>query len=146
MTITVGGTSAPLESGEVENGAGHVWRVEVPGVAEAVPLLRRWVRLLLAEDAELAEAFELIVSEYGTNALSHTASGASGGRIRVELTTGVRQTRLTVQDDGPPSAYAGTEIDPAEHGRGLVLADAYADVTGQDDTADGHAAWALINH
>lgn len=124
---------------------GRVWRVDVPGVANAVPLLRRWVQLLLAEEVELAEAFELIVSEYGTNALWHTASSGPGGRIRVELCISSQQTCLTVLDDGPAPARNDQEADPAEHGRGLILASAYADETGQYDCADGHAAWALIN-
>ncbi|MFD0857225.1 ATP-binding protein [Actinomadura adrarensis] len=124
---------------------GRVWRVDVPGVTGAVPLLRCWVRLLLAEDAELAEAVELIVSEYGTNALWHSASGAPGGRIGVELRVGCQQTRLTVVDDGPVPARAAEEVDPAEHGRGLILAAAYAEETGQYDCADGHAVWALIS-
>ncbi|GAA2258244.1 hypothetical protein GCM10010402_12080 [Actinomadura luteofluorescens] len=124
---------------------GHFWHVDVPGVTDAVPLLRRWVHLLLADDAELTEAFELIVSEYGTNALWHSASGAPGGRIRVELCINRRQTRLTVLDDGPIPARTDEDTDPAEHGRGLILADAYADETGQYDCVDGHAAWALIN-
>ncbi|GAA1842899.1 hypothetical protein GCM10009736_05940 [Actinomadura bangladeshensis] len=124
---------------------GHFWRVDVPGVTDAVPLLRRWVRLLLADDAELTEAFELIVSEYGTNALWHSASGGPGGRIGAELCISRRQTRLTVLDDGPVPARTDEEVDPAEHGRGLILADAYADETGQYDCDDGHAVWALIN-
>lgn len=127
------------------NGTIRLWRVDVPGVTDAVPLLRRWVRLLLADDGKLTEAFELIVSEYGTNALWHSASGGPGGRIGAELCISRRQTRLTVLDDGPVPARTDEEVDPAEHGRGLILADAYADETGQYDCADGHAAWALIN-
>ncbi|MEU5995925.1 ATP-binding protein [Spirillospora sp. NPDC047418] len=124
---------------------GHVWHIDVPGVPDAVSLLRRWVRLLLVDDVVLTEAFELIVSEYGTNALWHSASGMPGGRMRVELCIGRRQTRLTVLDDGPVPVRADEQADPAEHGRGLILADAYADETGQYDCADGHAVWALVN-
>jgi anti-sigma regulatory factor (Ser/Thr protein kinase) len=129
-------------STEADRG-GCVWRVDVPGVADVVPLLRRWVHLLLTD--ELAEAFELIVSEYGTNALWHTASSRPGGRIRAELSISSQQTRLTVLDDGPAPARTDGRADPAEYGRGLILADAYADETGQYDCADGHATWALIN-
>lgn len=128
------------------SGTDQPWCIDVSGREEAIPLVRRWVRLLLAEEPELAEAFELIVSEYGTNALWHSASGAPGGRIRVELLISNRQALLTVLDDGPVPVRTDEEADPAEHGRGLILADAYADETGQDDRADGHAAWALINH
>ncbi|WP_344546245.1 ATP-binding protein [Actinomadura fulvescens] len=119
-----------------------VWRVEVPGVAEAIPLLRRWVRLLLVD--ELAEAFELIVSEYSTNALWHTASSRPGGRIRAELHISRQQTRLTVLDDGPVLARTDQSADPDEHGRGLLVADSYAGDIGEYDCADGHATWALI--
>lgn len=139
------GAAAITGRGPASNGTNRLWRVDVPGVADAVPLLRRWVRLLLADDAELIEAFELIVSEYGTNALWHSASGVPGGRIGAELCISRRQTRLTVLDDGPVPARTDEEGDPAEHGRGLILADAYADETGQYDCADGHAVWALIN-
>ncbi|MEV3927458.1 ATP-binding protein [Actinomadura coerulea] len=128
------------------DGDDRLWRIDAPGVTDAVPLLRRWVRLLLSAEPRMAEAFELIVSEYGTNALWHSASGAPGGRIRVELLVRSHQTLLTVLDDGPATTRMDEEVDPAEHGRGLLLADAYADETGQDDRADGHAAWALINH
>ncbi|MFB4316338.1 ATP-binding protein [Actinomadura sp. 21ATH] len=123
----------------------YVWRVDVPGMDEAIPLMRRWVRLLLADEPALAEAFELIVSEYGTNALWHTASSRPGGRIRAELRIGTHQTRLVVRDDGPSPVRSDRSTDPAEHGRGLLLAGAYADETGQYDCADGHATWALIN-
>jgi anti-sigma regulatory factor (Ser/Thr protein kinase) len=119
-----------------------VWQIEVPGVAKAIPLLRQWVHLLLID--ELAEAFELIVSEYGTNALWHTASSWPGGRIRAELSISSQQTRLTVLDDGPAPACTDRSADPVEHGRGLLLADAYADETGEYGCADGHATWALI--
>ncbi|WP_173097774.1 ATP-binding protein [Actinomadura verrucosospora] len=123
---------------------GCVWSVDVPGVTNSVPLLRHWVRLLLAEDPELSEAFELIVSEYGTNALWHTASSWPGGRIRAELSISSQRTRLTVLDDGPAPARTDRSADPAEHGRGLLLADAYADETGEYGCAGGHATWALI--
>ncbi|MFF0526359.1 ATP-binding protein [Actinomadura nitritigenes] len=102
------------------------------------------MHLLLVD--KLAEAFELIVSEYGTNALWHTASSRPGGRIRAELNISSRQTRLTVLDDGPSPARTDRSVDPAEHGRGLLLADAYADETGEYDCADGHVTWALIRH
>ncbi|SNT62809.1 Histidine kinase-like ATPase domain-containing protein [Actinomadura meyerae] len=122
----------------------RLWRIDVPGVTPAIPFLRRWVGLVLADASVVSEAFELIVTEYGTNALWHSASGAPGGRIRAELSVSSRRTCLTVVDDGPGPGI-DQEADPAEHGRGLILAEAYADETGQYDGVDGHAAWALIN-
>ncbi|MEV5828844.1 ATP-binding protein [Spirillospora sp. NPDC052242] len=117
----------------------------MPGVAESVPHLRRWVRLPLAGDADMADAFELIISEYGTNALRHSASGAPGGRIKAELSVAVEHVCLAVLDGGGPvknGAPADDEL--AEHGRGLVLACAYADEAGRFDTLDGRTSWALI--
>ncbi|WP_158642257.1 ATP-binding protein [Actinomadura sp. WAC 06369] len=116
-------------------------------MAESVPHLRRWVRLPLAGDAEMADAFELIISEYGTNALRHSASGAPGGRIKAELSFTVRHVCLAVLDGGGPVVGKGVPADggePAEHGRGLVLAGAYADEVGRFDTLDGRTSWALI--
>lgn len=141
-----GGSPGAIAAPEAQPDA-RTWRVEVPGVADSIPVLRRWVRVLLAEASELAEAFELIVSEYGTNALQHTASGASGGRIRAELRLCARSARLTVLDDGTTGVRdgRGTEDDLAESGRGLLLADAFADEVGHHQTGNGHAAWALIN-
>jgi anti-sigma regulatory factor (Ser/Thr protein kinase) len=124
----------------------RTWRVDVPGVADSIPLLRRWVRVLLVEDGDLADAFELIVSEYGTNALQHTASGAPGGRIRAELRLNSREAQLTVLDDGGAGRnHQSQEKGLAENGRGLLLADAFADEVGHDDTTEGHASWALIH-
>ncbi|XVQ10888.1 ATP-binding protein [Spirillospora sp. CA-255316] len=120
--------------------------MDVPGVDEAISLVRRWVRLLLADEPELAEAIELIVSEYGTNALWHSASGRPGGRIEVQLCVGPEQVQLKVQDDGPAALNPDqTPDDLDEHGRGLVLARAYADAVGHWDTPGGLVAWALIN-
>ncbi|MFD0901222.1 ATP-binding protein [Actinomadura sediminis] len=115
-------------------------------MAESVPHLRRWVRLPLAADADMADAFELIISEYGTNALRHSASGAPGGRIKAELSLTARHVCLTVLDGGGPIGRGAParDDDLPEHGRGLLLADAYADEAGRFDTLDGRTSWALI--
>jgi anti-sigma regulatory factor (Ser/Thr protein kinase) len=124
-----------------------VWRVDVPGLAVSIPLLRMWVRLLLAEDPELADAFELIVSEYATNALQHTASGAPGGRIGAEFHLSTQHSRVVILDDGAPVVRPNQPAleNVTEHGRGLLPAAAYADETGEHRAAGGHAAWAVIN-
>jgi anti-sigma regulatory factor (Ser/Thr protein kinase) len=124
----------------------RTWSVEMPGVAGAVMLLRHWVQLLLVADApHLAEALALIVSEYGTNALWHSGSGAPGGRIKVDLALTSNQIRLTVLDDGPPTVPSDWAPDClGDHGRGLALVSAYADDHGHDDTPEGHVAWAVV--
>jgi anti-sigma regulatory factor (Ser/Thr protein kinase) len=123
----------------------RTWTVEMPGVAGAVTLLRHWAQLPVADVPHLAEALALIVSEYGTNALWHSGSGAPGGRIKADLTLTPDQVRLSVLDDGPatvPNAWAPDCL--GDHGRGLTLVSEYADDHGHDDTPDGHAAWAVI--
>jgi anti-sigma regulatory factor (Ser/Thr protein kinase) len=123
----------------------RVWTVEVPGVAESVPLLRMWVRTVLAGRLDLLQAVELIASEYGTNALWHSASGAPGGRIAVELSLGSEHVRLAVLDDGPTSVLNESRpANLADHGRGLGLAAAYADEHGHHDTPHGRLSWALV--
>ncbi|XVQ10669.1 ATP-binding protein [Spirillospora sp. CA-255316] len=120
--------------------------MDLPGMDEAIPLVRRWVRLLLAEEPALAEAFGLIVSEYGTNALCHSASGRPGGRIEVELRIAAERVQLMVRDEGPaPLSPDPVPGDLNERGRGLILAGAYADAVGHWDVPGGLVAWALIN-
>lgn len=118
-----------------------LWGVDLPGTDEAVPVLRRWVRALVD-----VPGLELVASEYGTNALWHSASGLPGGRIRVELALGVSWVRLSVQDDGPkPVREEWNEECLDEHGRGLVLVQAHVDECGEFPTPEGkHVAWALI--
>ncbi|MFV2179273.1 ATP-binding protein [Actinomadura sp. LOL_016] len=100
----------------------------------------------LTADADMVDAFELIISEYGTNALRHSASGVPGGRIKAELSFNVQYVCLTVLDGGGPIVNRTRVPDElAEHGRGLVLASAHADESGRFDTLDGRTSWALIN-
>jgi anti-sigma regulatory factor (Ser/Thr protein kinase) len=90
-------------------------------------------------------ALALIVSEYGTNALWHSRSGAPGGRIKVDLALTANQIRLTVLDDGRsalPTDWAPDCL--GDHGRGLALVSAYANDHGYDDTPEGHPAWAVV--
>jgi anti-sigma regulatory factor (Ser/Thr protein kinase) len=137
---------ADSSSGTPSVASARTWSVETPGVAGSVTLLRHWVQLLVADTPHLAEALALIVSEYGTNALWHSGSGAPGGRIRVDLALTCDQVRLTVLDDGPltvPHEWAPDCL--GDHGRGLTLVSEYADEHGHYDTPDGHAAWAVIH-
>jgi anti-sigma regulatory factor (Ser/Thr protein kinase) len=122
--------------------------VELPCTDLAVPLLRRWVRGLLAQAPEVVHGIELIASEYATNALWHSASGSPGGRIRAELLLAADSARISLYDQGAlnerPSS--GASDDPDEHGRGLVLVHGHADQHGGSVLPDGrHLAWAVLN-
>ncbi|MBA9001572.1 ATP-binding protein [Thermomonospora cellulosilytica] len=141
-TRTIGAAVSETSTDEPEHG----WRVDLPGTAEAVSLLRGWVRLVLTDVPQHVDAFELIASEYGTNALWHTASGGPGGRIRVELGVTADRIRLAVHDDGAPTASSKWAPEcPDDHGRGLMLVAALADEHGRHATPTGHVAWAAIN-
>ncbi|WP_067484060.1 ATP-binding protein [Actinomadura hibisca] len=123
------------------------WSVDVPGLAEAVPVVRRWVRLLLANDPELAGTVELIAGEYTTNALWHSASGDVGGRIRVGLLCEAGRTTFTVLDAGASAGPGRWGPDhPEDHGRGLAIVAACAAEHGHRDTPDGRLAWAVVDH
>ncbi|MBW8483946.1 ATP-binding protein [Actinomadura parmotrematis] len=123
------------------------WNMDVPGTAEAVPLLRRWVRTLLVDDAGVADSVELIAGEYATNALWHSASGRPGGRITVGLSRHGDRVWLTVLDAGSTGRGAkGGPVreHPGDHGRGLMLVRAYAYDHGHLDTVRGRLAWAVV--
>jgi anti-sigma regulatory factor (Ser/Thr protein kinase) len=138
---------ADTASGAASGASARTWSVEMPGVAGAVTLLRHWVQLLVADIPHLAEGLALIVSEYGTNALWHSGSGAPGGRIRVDLALTPDRVRLTVLDDGPPTVPNDWAPDSlGDHGRGFTLVREYADDYGHYDTPEGHVTWAVINY
>ncbi|MEV5569179.1 ATP-binding protein [Spirillospora sp. NPDC052269] len=120
--------------------------VEIPGQESGVPCVRRWARNLLADPhtQNLAGDAELIVSEYVTNAIWHSASGLAGGRVRVELLLTAAVLRVTVYDDGPTDTVAPDDAD--EHGRGLLLVAACSDDHGHRHLPDGqHLSWASVN-
>ena len=69
----------------------RVWGFTCPGSPEEVGRARRWTRDILRESS-CADAAELIVSELGSNAVLHTASGdltALTGRPATTLSTAV---------------------------------------------------------
>ncbi|MFI0353455.1 ATP-binding protein [Actinomadura sp. 9N407] len=132
---------AMLLSGEGNGVAGDQWVVDLPGTAASVSLLRHWVRSVVG-----SKDLELVASEYGTNALWHSASGQPGGRIRAELTVGPGGIRIAVRDDGPgPPGEGWDEESLDEHGRGLALVAAHVAEVGEYVTPEGrHVMWALI--
>jgi anti-sigma regulatory factor (Ser/Thr protein kinase) len=121
--------------------AGDQWVVDLPGTAASVSLLRHWVRSVVGN-----RDLELVASEYGTNALWHSASGLPGGRIRVELTVGRDGVRIAVRDDGPHPSRRGWDAESLdEHGRGLALVAAHVERAGEYVTPEGaHVMWAVV--
>ena len=100
----------------------RVWGISCPGFPEEIGRARRWVREIL-RDQPYADDAALIVSELGTNALQHTASGSAEGAFHVVLALSCHALAISVSDDGqadttPQIKQPGPE---ATQGRGLGM-------------------------
>jgi anti-sigma regulatory factor (Ser/Thr protein kinase) len=105
------------------------------GLPEEIRRARHWLRTVL-HDCPSLDTAALIVTELGTNALLHTASGHQGGSFRVTLTQTGQAVSISVTDNGTttntPRIEHPVEDDP--HGRGLCLVAALADcIEGRGD-------------
>ncbi|WP_432158374.1 MULTISPECIES: ATP-binding protein [unclassified Streptomyces] len=118
-----------------------------PGDPRALRTARHWIHTTLNGHPHTDDA-ALIVTELGTNALTHTASGDGTGTFHVTLTVSELTTTITVTDAG--HSKTAPEIQHlsvnATHGRGLGMVAALADnitVQGDDSgrtiTAELHA-------
>ncbi|WP_086711033.1 ATP-binding protein [Streptomyces antimycoticus] len=114
--------------------APRVWGLMCPGSREEVTRARRWTRDIL-NNHPCADDAELIVSELGSNALTHTASGTAYGTFQLTLSLSPRTVAISVTDEGGhPEEPGRREADPYDtHGRGLSIVMALArrlDITG----------------
>ncbi|MEU2877374.1 ATP-binding protein [Streptomyces sp. NPDC007070] len=93
-----------------------------------------------------AEDAALIVTELGTNAVMHTASGGSGGSFGVALTVSEPAVTVAVTDSG--SCVTTPEVQcPASdstHGRGLAMVTALADSVMVQGGAEGRTVTAEL--
>ena len=96
----------------------QLWELLFPGLPEEVSRARRWTRDVLA-DCPYADDAALIVTELGTNAVTHTTSPD----FRVTIRHARATVTITVSDRGfsatvpcPTTPYGG-----GTHGRGLFL-------------------------
>ncbi|WP_017595344.1 ATP-binding protein [Nocardiopsis potens] len=109
----------------------------LPGRPEQCSQARLWTRSLLHPFPDVADAVELVASEFFTNAIRYTASGRPGGRVGltlVGLSSGI--VHLEIVDQGCAEGTAAV-LPPAvdrTHGRGLFLAEALAQAWGQVPT------------
>ncbi|MEU5995160.1 ATP-binding protein [Spirillospora sp. NPDC047418] len=146
------GTAIPGEPGEPAAGgfgrgaAGHgeggavgrprgravLGEVTLPGVRRSVGVARAFVRDLAAglpavDDPPVVDDLVTVVSETVANAVTHTASGLSGGRVTIVLTEGDGVYRLEVADDGAGGARPHVKAEMgAETGRGMRIVAALA--------------------
>ncbi len=114
-------------------------RRRFPGLANQIRHARRFVARQLGDCPELATA-TLLTSEIATNAVTHSSSGAPGGKFEVVVYTAAGWTRVEVRDLGSPELPRPQHRDPydvSEHGRGLDLVEALAAKWGVDARADG---------
>jgi Histidine kinase-like ATPase domain len=84
-----------------------------------------------------------VVSELGTNAVTHTASGR-GGWFAVEIAWYPRVVRVAVTDDGAPDGPQMIDDPAAEHGRGLRVVAGLSVRTGVCGDHRGRMLWADV--
>lgn len=114
-----------------------------PGVPAQVPIVRGYVRLLVAGCPRRDDAM-LLVSELVTNAIRYTRSGAGDGVVTLTLLDLGHAMRYEVTDEGG----AATRPEPSgavpfysENGRGLRLVDALADTWDTEPCGAGIRTW-----
>jgi hypothetical protein len=105
-------------------------------------MLRRWLASLLP-DCPARDDLLTVASEYGANAVVHTASGR-GGWFAVEITWYGPVVRVAVADGGAPAGPRIIDDPMGERGRGLVVARALAVRTGAYGDHRGRLVWADI--
>lgn len=109
-----------------------VWYLTCRNSPEEIGRARRWTRDML-HDQPLADDAELIVSELGTNALLHSASGQQTGTFRISLALRADALSISVTDQGSPTTpHIERPSAEATHGRGLgmVATLAHVEITG----------------
>ncbi|MFG1620186.1 ATP-binding protein [Nonomuraea wenchangensis] len=97
------------------------------GLASSIGEARAWATTLLPVGYGRADDVALVVSELATNAVLHSASGASGGRyaVQIEVDAAAGSVGVTCIDMGPALVPAARR--EGEGGRGLALVRELAD-------------------
>ena len=114
----------------------RIWELTCPGLPEEIGRARRWTRDVL-RDSPHADDAALIVSELGSNALMHSASGGPNGSFHISLHRSPGTVLLAVTDTGGSTTapHIETPDENHTHGRGLSLVTALANrvrVSGDD--------------
>lgn len=115
-----------------------VWRVP-QAVGHARRFTRRTLRAWGVPPQDM-DAVLLVVSELVTNALVHT-----DGRVRLDLTLVNHRLRVAVADSSPRTPVKPTSISwEATGGRGILLVEAIAAVSGTVPVSGGKQVWSEI--
>lgn len=124
----------------------HTEHVGTPGKKLDVREVRARVRRTLADalggrtDGFDLGDIDLMVCEIATNAVRHTASGETGGGIRVTVMASSTRLRVEVRDDGGAAHAPGIpsrQFEWTESGRGLMVVEGLARDWGAAVDRDG---------
>jgi anti-sigma regulatory factor (Ser/Thr protein kinase) len=117
------------------------------GKAEEIAQARRFARVVCGGH-ESADTVELVVSELGTNAVEHTASGGPSGLFVVEVEVEADHVRVAVVDMGADTEPFASLDDPADvaavSGRGLCIVETVSAKWGSEPVRAGRRVWAVI--
>lgn len=123
------------------------WSRMFDGNPEAIGQARGFARTVLDGHA-LADDAELVISELGTNAVTHTGTGRPGGRFVVELEVHPAHLWVAVVDMGAktePILTGGDPSSPAQvNGRGLFLVEVLSAKWGTELLGSGRRVWAEL--
>lgn len=118
-----------------------------PGCPESVGQARAWVLSCLPAGCPRAADVALVVSELATNAVLHSASGASGGRyaLQVERDSQGRSVGVTCIDLGPALVPASAGDWDRDGGRGLAIVRELADGYDVIATESSRTVWCRLD-
>lgn len=117
-------------------------QITLPGLRRSVAHVRTFLRDLLPGHP-LLEDLVTVGSETVCNAVTHTASGRTGGQVTVVLLVDGGAYRLEVTDDGADGARPSLQAENrGESGRGMRIVDALARRWGHREDGDRTVVWA----
>lgn len=102
--------------------------LELGALPGAVPSARLHTRAVLAEWGleDLSDNAESVVAELVGNAVAAHQREHRDAPVRLTLLAGLRAVLIIVRDAGGSSPAPSTPGDDAEHGRGLILVEAFS--------------------
>ncbi|MEO3858054.1 ATP-binding protein [Acrocarpospora sp. B8E8] len=118
-----------------------LWYADLPGVAESVPLARRYVRdVLVSAGCTRIDDALLLTSELLGNAIRHSDSGREpGDSVSVVVCREAGVVRVEVIDQGSSSSKPEVVVDP--DGEGCALVSRIASMWGWHEGATGQVVW-----
>jgi anti-sigma regulatory factor (Ser/Thr protein kinase) len=118
------------------------WERTFPSTTQSVVRARRFaVETLTGVDAQLTDAFAVMVSELVTNSVRHAAS-----EFTVAIDRDARQIRVAVSDLGEQRPSLRNPDPTEQSGRGLQIVNALSDDWGITETAGrtGKTVWFVL--